>query len=363
MNKTIIAFLGLIFILTGCHQQKKQGEDTAQDQVSVRDRHTRWTEEEAWKWHEQWGWLRGANFQPSTAINQLEMWQEETFDPETIDRELGWAEAIGFNAMRVYLHHLAWEENPSGFKQNLKEYLAIADNHGIATIFVFFDDCWNATYEAGEQPEPKPGIHNSGWVQDPGDIDVADSLLEAYVKDILTEFGSDKRIALWDLYNEPGNSGHGNESMPLLKKVFEWGREVNPGQPLSVGVWNYQLSDLNKIQLENSDIITYHNYGDEVDHQGWIDSLKIYKRPLVCTEYMARTRNSNFQNIMPLLKRENVGAINWGFVSGRTNTIYAWDTPLPDGREPEVWFHDILRKDGTPYRQEEVDLIKSLTNK
>ena len=205
-------------------------------------------------------WLRGANFIPSTAINQLEFWQEETFDPETIDRELGWAEKTGFNCMRVYLHHVAWEVDKPGFKNRINEYLTIAEKHNIGTIFVFFDDCWNPTYSAGEQPDPKPGVHNSGWVRDPGDLlstwpDLI-HVLEAYVKDILETFRNDKRIILWDLYNEPGNSGYRNKSLPLLQSVFQWARQVNPSQPVSSGVWNNALSDLNKFQLENSDIIT-----------------------------------------------------------------------------------------------------------
>jgi len=78
---------------------------------------------------------------------------------------------------------------------------------------------------------------------------------------------------------------------------------------------------------------------------------------------MARIRNSRFFNIMPLLKQEKVGAINWGFVAGKTNTKYAWDTPLPDGREPDEWFHDIFLPDGIPYSIGEVTLIKRLNEK
>ena len=310
-------------------------------------------------------WLRGANFTPSTAINQLEFWQEETFDPETIDRELGWAEKTGFNCMRVYLHHVAWEVDKPGFKDRMGQYLAIADKHNIRTIFVFFDDCWNPTYSAGKQPDPKPGVHNSGWVRDPGDLlftspELID-VLEAYVKDILETFKDDKRIVLWDLYNEPGNSGYQNKSMPLLQSVFKWAREVNPSQPVSSAVWHNELSDLNKFQLENSDIITYHNYSDEISHQQAIDTLRTYNKPMICSEYMARRNNSLFTNIMPILKEQGIGAINWGLVEGKTNTKYAWNEPIPDGSEPEPWFHEVFRKDGTPYKQEEVDLIKSLT--
>ncbi len=326
-----------------------------------------WSKSQAITWQTENGWLRGCNFIPSSAINQLETWQEESFDPKTIDKELGWAEDIGMNCMRVYLHHLAWEIDKTGFKNRMNEYLKIADSHGIKTIFVFFDDCWNATYKAGKQPNPKPGVHNSGWVRDPGDLLFEKpelmAELEEYVKDILTTFKADQRIALWDLYNEPGNSGYENKSIPLLKNAFQWGWEIRPSQPLSAGIWNNKLKELNIIQLANSDVVTYHNYSNPKNHQHAIDTLKTYGRPLVCTEYMARRFNSLFSNIMPLLKKENVGAINWGLVAGKTNTKYAWGQPIPDGSEPALWFHEIFRKDGTPYKQEEVDVIKELTGK
>jgi len=321
---------------------------------------TRWTEARARQWATKNGWLRGSNFNPSTAINQLETWQAESFDTATINRELGWAEGIGMNVMRVYLHHLAWEVDKEGFKNRMKTYLDIAGKHGIKTVFVFFDDCW-------KQPDPKPGVHNSGWVRDPGDLYYSNptlvKTLESYVKDILTTFKDDKRIVIWDLYNEPGNSNYGNKSLPLLKKVFEWGWEVRPSQPLSSAVWKRSLSDLNKFQVENSDIITYHNYESPEKHQAAIDTLKRYNRPLVCSEYMARRNNSLFTNIMPMLKAQNIGAINWGLVAGKTNTKYAWKEPIPDGSEPKLWFHEIFRLDGTAYKQEEVDLIKKLTGK
>lgn len=323
-----------------------------------------WSIEKANDWYKQYKWINGADFLPSTAINQLEMWQAASFDAATIDKELGWAQSIGFNTMRVYLHSIAWKEDPSGFKSRMNEYLAIADKHQIKTIFVFFDDCWNKQGTAGKQPEPKPGIHNSGWVQDPGDPDSKDPAkfpaLEKYVKDVMNRFKTDKRILLWDLYNEPGNSGKLTSSLPLVKSVFGWAREVNPDQPLSVGLWDWSFHELNAFQALNSDIITYHNYEDPQWHQRVIDMLRSHGRPMICTEYMARIRNSRFSNIMPILKKENIGAINWGLVAGKSNTIYAWDTPLPGGDQPIEWFHDIFKRDGTPYRNDETELIKKL---
>lgn len=323
-----------------------------------------WSAEKAHAWYKEQKWITGANYIPATAINQLEMWQAETFDPGTIDKELGWAQGIGFNTMRVFLHHIAWEVDPEGFKKRLNEYLAIADKHAIKTMFVFFDDCWNKEAKPGKQPEPKPGVHNSGWMQDPGQKESYDSSgfskLEKYVTDILVQFGKDKRILLWDLYNEPGNSGKKDSSYHLLSKVFQWARAVNPEQPISAGIWAWDFEKLNEFQLNNSDVITYHNYEEPQWHKRVIELLKAHGKPLICTEYMARTRNSRFSNSLGLLKDKNVGAINWGFVEGKTNTIYAWDTPLPDGSQPVEWFHDIFKRDGTAYREDEVNLIKKL---
>lgn len=323
-----------------------------------------WSVEKANAWYKEQPWITGANFLPSSAINQLEMWQAETFDPTTINRELGWAKDIGFNTMRVYLHSVAWKQDPEGFKNRMNQYLDIADKNGIKTLFVFFDDCWNKVPQAGKQPDPQPGVHNSGWVQDPGQPMSNDTTLfpglERYVKDVMTRFRQDKRILLWDLYNEPGNSGKRDSSLPLLRKVFEWARAVNPDQPISAGLWAWDFEKLNAFQLQNSDVITYHNYEDPQWHQRVIELLKANGRPLICTEYMARTRNSRFSNVLPLLKRHNIGAINWGFVAGKSNTIYAWDTPIPDGSQPIEWFHDIFFANGQPYRQDEVNLIKKL---
>ncbi len=327
----------------------------------------RWSATKANAWYAARPWMTGANFIPSTAINQLEMWQAATFDPATIDKELGWAAGIGFNTMRVFLHDLAWQEDPAGFKKRVGDYLAIADKHHIGTIFVFFDDCWNKDPHVGPQPAPKTGVHNSGWMQDPGDPASRDSAafmrLRPYVADVLTSFAHDKRIVLWDLYNEPGNSGKGVASLPLLRNVFAWAEAVRPDQPLSSGIWNWDFQALNAFQALHSDVISYHDYEEPAWHQRVINMLQTHGRPLICTEYMARSRNSRFVNILPLLKQQHVAAINWGLVDGKTNTKYAWDTPLADGSEPSEWFHEVFRKDGTPYRQDETDLIKKLTSK
>ena len=354
MRKAIISFLPLVVLAHFLSAGSGQVNDS---------KSARWSKEKANAWYAKQPWLVGCNFIPSSAINQLEMWQADTFDPKTIDRELGWAEGLGFNTMRVFLHDLAWQADPAGFKKRIDKYLEIAAKHNIRTLFVLFDDCWNQHPKVGKQPEPTPGVHNSGWVQSPGSDKVTDPKtwprLEKYVKAVLSLFGKDKRILMWDLYNEPGNNGLNEKSLPLVDAVFRWAREAKPEQPLTVGVW-YDNRKLNHFQLETSDVITFHNYNKADELRRQIHDLKKLGRPVICTEYMARTLGSKFQTHLPIFKEEKVGCYNWGFVSGKTQTIYPWGSKK-DAPEPKLWFHDILRRDGTPFDKAEVTAIKKLT--
>jgi hypothetical protein len=267
------------------------------------------------------------------------------------------------NVMRVFLHNLPWEDDAPGFLKRIEEYLAIADRHRIQTIFVLFDSCWNDDPKSGKQPDPKTGVHNSGWVRAPGTKRLFDSRkwagLEAYTKGVVGAFKTDKRVLAWDLFNEPSNSGYMDAVMPLLKNVFAWAREIAPSQPLTAGLWHdHPLS--NEFMTANSDVITFHDYDPADKLVAHIERLRTDARPLICTEYMARTRNSTFETCLPVFKKYRVGAINWGLVKGKTNTIYAWNDPHPDGKEPDLWFHDLFRPDGSPFSTREVAFIKGI---
>ena len=313
----------------------------------------RWTAEKANAWAGGQPWTLGCNYIPRTAINTLEMWQAETFDPLIIDQELGWAEDLGFNSVRVFLHYLLWQQDAGGFLRRLERFLEIADRHHIGTMFVLFDDCWNPKFAPGPQPAPRPGVHNSGWVQCPGP-ELLESpgrwgILETYTKGVVGFFREDRRVLAWDLYNEPGNSDYGSRSLPLVRSVFAWARAAGPAQPLTVGLWDESkdLAELNRFQAEQSDIVSFHSYQTPVDAEKRIAAMKASGRPVVCTEYMARTAGSRFGEILPLFKANDIGAMNWGFVRGRTQTVFPWGSK-EGGTEPAVWFHDVLRPDGVP---------------
>ena len=260
---------------------------------------------------------------------------------------------------------MLWQQDAGGFLRRLERFLEIADRHHIGTMFVLFDDCWNPKFASGPQPAPRPGVHNSGWVQCPGP-ELLESpgrwgILEAYTKGVVGFFREDRRVLAWDLYNEPGNSDYGSRSLPLVRSVFAWARAAGPAQPLTVGIWDESkdLAELNRFQAEQSDIISFHSYQTPVDAEKRIAAMKASGRPVVCTEYMARTAGSRFEEILPLFKAHDVGAMNWGFVSGRTQTIFPWGSK-EGGPEPAVWFHDVLRPDGVPYIPAEAELIRRL---
>jgi hypothetical protein len=383
----------------------------------------RWSEEKIWKWYEKQPWLVGTNFITSSAINQLEFWQEDTFDLELIEKELKLSASIGMNTHRVFLHDLLWEQDPIGFVKRIDQYLTISEKYGIKTMFVFFDGVWHPSPKLGKQPEPLLNVHNSGWVQSPGANLLRDTLayhkLEQYVKGIIKHFANDERVLIWDLYNEPAQLGIASHdiskqraielygqigieindenypmynlkqiddrtnkqyyTLQLLKKAVGWVREINPSQPITTGIYNWdsdwgdfkQLSELDQFILSSSDIISFHEYGDKASGIKRIDQLNKYNRPLMCTEYLNRNNNTGgwidgkegntFEAYLPLFKKKKVAAYNWGFVSGKTGTIYPWKSwdSIYTGA-PEKWHHDIFYKDGEPFSEKEVRFIKEI---
>jgi len=346
---------------------------------------SRWSEEGANDWYRRQPWLVGSNYIPATASNELEMWQADTFDPERIDKELGWAQSIGMNTMRVFLHDLLWQQDAAGFARRIDRFLQIAQKHRIRAVFVLFDSCWDPAPRLGPQPPPQPGIHNSRWVQSPGAAALDDPSqyprLEAYVKGVVKAFAADARVLAWDIWNEPDNRNGGSYAsaeppdkirrvLVLLPQAFRWAREAGAKQPLTSGVWkdgNWAplegLGPVEKIQIENSDVISFHSYEKPPEFERRVKLLRTYRRPILCTEYMARGNGSTFEGTLPIAKREHVAAINWGLVAGKSQTYLPWDSwahPYTD-RQPAVWFHEVFRTDGQPYRKEETALIGQLS--
>lgn len=366
MKKNLPAFLFSLLAATCCFSQ------------------TRWSEQRANDWYAQQPWLVGSNYIPATASNELEMWQADTFDPQRIDLELGWAESIGLNVMRVFLHDLLWQQDAADFHKRIDTFLTIANKHHIRILFVLFDSCWDPYPHLGKQRAPRPGVHNSGWVQSPGANALKDPAqvprLEAYVKGVVGTFANDPRILGWDVWNEPGGTNQGSYEKDelankryyvraLLPQAFAWARQAGATQPLTSGLWdgdwaNFEkLDPIQKIQLEQSDVLSFHNYSKPSNFLKHVRELQNYHRPILCTEYMARPMHSTFQGILPIAKQYKIAAINWGLVAGKTQTWLPWDSwqkPYVN-HQPKVWFHEIFRNNGQPYSPDEVAFIRKIT--
>ena len=376
----------------------------------------RWSEKKINKWYAKQPWLVGCNYYPATVINQIDMWQASTWDPKRIDLELGWAADMGMNTLRVYLHDMVWADDEQGLYQRMDEFLSICEKYNIRPWFVFFDDCHFPNPKLGVQPLPVKAYHNSGWVNSPA-RDVAlryangkatpeeIANLKGYVQKTMERFKKDKRVLMWELYNEPGRGNGldgdmgskkvkrsiGEKSNKLVYDSWVWAREVSPSQPImsnssgSIGKRNIKINRI------NSDLHSIHSYGGDPrkgssSAQRLREEILEYQkdnRPVMVTEWLARDKGSTVEDCLPLMKELNAGAINWGFVSGKSATIWNWDSrknadgkrrsvnqereagnviqPGEEMPEPEVWFHDLLRYDGTPYNEEEIKIFKELT--
>ena len=327
---------------------------------------TPWPVKRAREWYDKQPWLVGCNFLPSTAVNDVEMWQAETFDPATIDRELGWARDLGFNTVRVFLNYVVWEADAAGLKKRFGQFLRLAHRHRICVMPILFDDCNFAGRIAstGRQPDPVPGVHNSQWVSSPPAAMVTNRAawprLEAYVKDMVRTFGQDRRIVVWDLYNEPGNSGVGEGGQPLVEATFGWARQVKPRQPLTTGAFADFNSPSSRRMMELSDVVSFHGYDSLAGVTAKLEICAAYNRPVLCTEWLVRRDGNTFETLLPFFRDRKIACWNWGLVAGRTQTYFPWGSPK-DAPEPKRWQHDVLRASGSPFNAREVRFIKVTT--
>lgn len=353
----------------------------------------RWSAAEARDWWAETPWVCGINYLPSTAVNFLEMWHPDGYDRATIDRELGWAGDIGYNAIRTNPQFLAWRHDRDGLLARLDEVVGLAATHGLRTVPVLFDDCGFGGLEPawGRQPNPVPGVHNSRAVASPGRAAVQDRAAwpeyEAYVRDLVGAFARDPRILFWDLYNEPGNRmvfgpdgfrlhapDFTADSIALMRDAFGWARAMGPAQPLTVAAWAtpppgsdaapYQTpADL--LALALSDIVTFHAYWDTAHVAAFADHLAAEGRPMLSTEWMARAVDSRIADQLPFYRERGIGCFQWGFVRGRTQTHLPWPAALVAAHggtaDRSVWFHDLLDPDGTPYDPAEIACLRRVT--
>jgi hypothetical protein len=321
------------------------------------------TRDLVWSWYRKTGVLRGVNYLPRTAVNTTEMWSKDTYDTKTIDQELDWARSVGYNSVRVPLQFLVWKADAAGFKDRMRDFLKRADARGMTVVFVLFDDSRDSGSDPylGKQKDPVPGVQNSGWTPSPGLERVANTNawpeLERYVKDVVDSFRRDPRVSMWDLYNTPGNAGMRDRSLPLLEATFRWARSVRPQQPLTSGPWSDFGSPMSARIMELSDVISLQTFDEREGARAKILACQVYRRPVICTDWLKRGAGSTFAEILPVFAEMRVGWFNRGFVRGRTQLFIPKDRRTAEP-EPALWEHDVLREDGKPFDEKEVQLIR-----
>ena len=354
----------------------------------------KWTEDEIWAWYKEQPWISGFNFIPSGAMDGA-VWLLQEYDHENAFRdaakEIALAASLGLNSVRFFVPFYLWRVQHDTFMKNFEQLLALLDRYHMTMMPTLFNDCCVAKSKytdpiLGPQPEPVPGYFGGTAVTpfdsdtqngDTVGYDITDEpemepVVEAYVRELARTYGNDKRILIWNVWNEAGNSQRMEKSVPLMKKVFGWMREEDVMQPLTADVWGAGAdhpygwlknpgiyAEVERVAIELSDIISFHFYGDYSHARMYIDCLKQYGRPLVNTEWMHRPYRSLIQTHLPLWKKEKIGSYFFGFVNGKAQFNYVWEfiKNLP-GIDTRLWMHDIFHSDFTPYDDEEIEVIR-----
>ncbi len=354
---------------------------------------SRWSKERIWEWYDSRPWIRGCNFIGSDCANRIDQWQSLGFEErlKTADRELALAAETGYNTIRIIPEFIVWYEEHDTFFERFDKYLDTAYKYGILSMVVLANDCmrpktpdWKMPhvgeqhydwgYHGGIKKSQHDGSSKIGYHPFLDEPDYVESYYE-FVREIVTRYKYDERIIIWDVYNEPGNCGRKNLTIPHIKKLFEICREIDPVQPLTSGIWvgfvngefdqNNILYEVQQFAFENSDIISFHHYGTYESTCQLLKSLKRSGRPLVCTEWLARILHNNVEEIFPLFYLEKVACYCWGHVAGKTQYNEPWGVMLKKyEKDPTIdydltkWFHDIYRGNLFPYNPKEVNLIK-----
>lgn len=349
----------------------------------------KWSRQKAWEWYNSQPWIRGCNYMSADCANRIDCWQEYEFEEkfETTRGELALMAELGYNSIRIIPEFFVWDKEHDGFMERFERYIELAAQNGISCMVVLGNDCVPPYEEAvkrmhlGEQ-HVDWGYHGGRKVSQHGHFGGSGySILDEpenaeryyeFVKEIVEKYKADKRIIIWDVFNEPGNSKRDSMSLPHLKRFFEIIRDIDPIQPLTVAIWSQttnldSLKDIEKFGLENSDIISYHNYGTYENNIRELKLLKGFDRPIINTEWLNRCGGNTVEELFPLFYLENVGCYNWGFVAGKYQTYEPWngiwdgykENPRAyDNFDFTKWLHDLYRPNHNPYNPKETELIK-----
>lgn len=299
---------------------------------------------------------------------------------------------IGLNSVRMFLPFNVWYHERDKFIDRLKRFLDELSDKGITMMPVLFNDCvgfgrpkditpslpcgwheYEIGHHGGHKENPFTGeTRRTGWIY--WDEPEWRPVMEEYLRAIISEFKDDSRIYAWDLWNEPGNSNRHDMSIHYLKRSFEIARECNPIQPLTAGVWSYpddfginpesDVEPIQRLALNESDIVTFHQYESIERVKHVVNRLKQEGRPMLNTEWLNRVLDNMVQDNLPLYHDEHIGSYSWGLVAGKSQHFLPWDELWKKRNLPlNRWQHDLFDTYHTPYDRDELVLMRKLSAK
>ena len=354
-----------------------------------------WTKEKAWAWHDAQPWYRGCNYMPASAANRVDQWQSYGSEARfaEVEREFALAKEVGFNAMRLLILEqgfCVWLQEHDAFMSNFEQYLTLMEKYGLRAFVCLGNDCsrpkrvWTMP-KLGEQPYDV-GYHggrrqtqHGGFPGEPGYLMMDDPEYRAkflrMCRELVTQYAHDGRVAMWELWNEPGAGNRGMMSAPLIRDLFALCWKIDPDQPLSANVWSQSTgrilsggepSEVEGLAAGLSDVITYHGYHSLADQERLADALaKRWGRPLYNTEWLFRIAGCEFPDNYAFMARRKIGALNWGFVNGKyqTHEPYEpmWKTKFDfEGGDVTKWMHDLFRISHHPYDPYEIAVARNV---
>ncbi|NOX97778.1 MAG: cellulase family glycosylhydrolase [Nitrospirae bacterium] len=286
---------------------------------------------------ENWQDVHGANYIPSYARNSIEIW--ENFNPEVIDRELGYAQSLGLNSVRVWLDYRPYAHNPGLMLKRIEAFLCLCDKHKLTVILILFDSCGIEEKDLREKGE---NLHWKRWIKNPG----YDYLFpehwdrfKKYIKDIVGTFLNDHRVLAWDVMNEPwcqikpDNDEQKRVIMRFVKHFAKQVRNLNPDAPITIGVTTLDRAE----QVEDLiDLISFHSYDTEPEKWELLlkkanQYAKLKGKPILLTEWgypawgtevsagrllTDKDQLDFYEKIMPLVRESKIGWYFFDLIMG-----------------------------------------------
>jgi len=282
--------------------------------------------------------IRGANYVPSYARNSLEIWAK--YDPEVVERELGYAAELGLDGVRTFIHSEPFLERPDDAVGAVKDFTRCCAEKKLAFMPVLLDGCHimsgSRLLWPGNPPPDKAG--EEGWPE-----------LEKYINLILPVLRDSESVAVYDVINEP-RVGARPDFDKLTRHFSALVKDLDPDRPVTIGAIN--RGEMNSV-MDVVDVASVHSYmssdvllheelrtchreteaaGKELILSEWGNA--VYHIPMAVTD---EQQLRYYERALPVVMQSGAGWFLWELMVG--NSPFACCGLLyPNGyKRPAAW--------------------------